>query len=71
VKPFIYFFYRYIFRGGFLDGFRGFLFHILQGFWYRFLVDAKVYEIEQESKKNNISIKETIEKEYKIKLGES
>jgi len=68
VKPFIYFFYRYIIRFGFLDGFRGFLFHVLQGFWYRFLVDAKVYEIEQKSKKEDISIKEIIEKEYRIKL---
>ena len=70
VKPFIYFFYRYIIKLGFLDGFRGFLFHVLQGFWYRFLVDAKVYEIEKKAQENTESIKETIEKEYKIKLGD-
>jgi len=68
IKPFIYFFYRYIVKGGFLDGFRGFLFHILQGFWYRFLVDAKVYEIEKKAKDNGKSIKKVIEDEYGMKL---
>ncbi len=43
-RPFIYFIVRYLFRLGFLDGTRGLIFHILQGFWFRFLVDAKVYE---------------------------
>lgn len=44
VRPFLYFIYRYFFRLGFLDGRRGLIFHFLQGFWYRFLVDAKLYE---------------------------
>lgn len=44
VRPFIYFLYRYIVRFGFLDGKEGLIFHFLQGFWYRFLVDAKIYE---------------------------
>ena len=39
---------RYIFRGGFLDGNEGFLWHFLQGFWYRSLADAKVYEIKKQ-----------------------
>jgi glycosyltransferase involved in cell wall biosynthesis len=44
VRPFLYFIYRYFFRLGFLDGTRGLVFHFLQAFWYRFLVDAKLYE---------------------------
>ena len=44
VRPFIYFTYRYIFLLGFLDGTPGLIWHFLQGFWYRFLVDAKMYE---------------------------
>ncbi len=44
VRPFLYFFYRYFFRLGFLDGTQGLIFHFLQAFWYRFLVDAKLYE---------------------------
>jgi glycosyltransferase involved in cell wall biosynthesis len=43
-RAWCYFFYRYIIRFGFLDGTEGFIFHVLQGFWYRFLVDAKLYE---------------------------
>ena len=41
----MYFCYRYFFRLGFLDGKEGLIFHFLQGFWYRFLVDAKIYEM--------------------------
>lgn len=44
IRSFLYFIYRYFFRLGFLDGKEGFIFHFLQGFWYRFLVDAKIYE---------------------------
>jgi glycosyltransferase involved in cell wall biosynthesis len=36
--------YRYFLRFGFLDGREGLIFHFLQGFWFRFLVDAMVYE---------------------------
>jgi len=31
---------------GFLDGREGLIYHVLQGFWYRFLVGAKVREME-------------------------
>lgn len=44
LRPFINFFIRYILKAGFLDGKQGFIWHFLQGFWYRFLVDAKIYE---------------------------
>jgi hypothetical protein len=37
-----YFLYRYFLRGGVLDGARARQFHVLQGFWYRYLVDAKL-----------------------------
>lgn len=40
----MYFLYRYVFRLGFLDGREGRAFHVLQGFWYRYLVDAKLFE---------------------------
>lgn len=42
-----YFIYRYFFKLGFLDGKEGLIFHFLQGYWYRFLVDAKIYETEK------------------------
>lgn len=46
-RAFAFFVYRYFFRLGFLDGKEGFLWHFLQGFWYRCLADAKVYEIKK------------------------
>jgi glycosyltransferase involved in cell wall biosynthesis len=39
---------RYIVLLGFLDGRAGFVFHFLQGFWYRLVVDAKIYERRRE-----------------------
>lgn len=43
----IYFIYRYYIKLGFLDGPEGKIFHFLQAYWYRFLVDAKLYECEK------------------------
>jgi glycosyltransferase involved in cell wall biosynthesis len=42
-----YFLFRYIFQLGFLDGREGVIYHGLQAFWYRFLVGAKVLELER------------------------
>ena len=53
IRPFVYFFFRYFIQLGFLDGKRGFIWHFLQGLWYRFLVDAKVY---QYIKNSNVNI---------------
>lgn len=44
IRPFVYFFYRYFFLLGFLDGRQGLIVHVLHSFWYRFLVDVKIYE---------------------------
>lgn len=44
VRPVLYFLYRYVVRLGFLDGKEGLIFHFLQGFWYRFLVDSMIFE---------------------------
>jgi glycosyltransferase involved in cell wall biosynthesis len=43
----LYFLYRYVVRLGFLDGVEGLIYHGLQGGWYRFLVGAKVVELER------------------------
>lgn len=42
----LYWFYRYVILLGFLDGRAGLVFHFLQAFWYRFLVDAKYLEVQ-------------------------
>jgi len=44
VRPFLLFGYRYFLRLGFLDGKEGFIFWVLQTFWFRFLIDAKIWE---------------------------
>jgi glycosyltransferase involved in cell wall biosynthesis len=44
VRPFGLFIYRYFVRLGFLDGREGFIFWTLQTFWFRFLIDAKLFE---------------------------
>jgi glycosyltransferase involved in cell wall biosynthesis len=44
VRPYALFFYRYFLRLGFLDGREGFIFWTLQTFWFRFLIDAKLFE---------------------------
>jgi len=47
LRAFLYWFYRYFLRLGFLDGKEGMVFHFLQGFWFRFLIDAKLFEMEK------------------------
>lgn len=44
VRPMLLFFYRYIVCLGFLDGKEGLVFCVLQTLWFRFLVDAKLFE---------------------------
>lgn len=44
IRPFLNFIGRYFFLGGFLDGKKGLVFHVMHSFWYRFLVDAKLDE---------------------------
>ncbi|MEX8548204.1 MAG: exosortase Y [Mucilaginibacter sp.] len=49
-RPGLYFFYRIIFQLGFLDGKTGIIFHFLQGFWFRLMVDVKMDELLQQQK---------------------
>lgn len=44
-RPFLYFFYRFFWKLGILDGRDGRLFHFLQAFWFRLIVDEKIREI--------------------------
>ena len=49
----LYFIYRYVLGRGFLDGKAGFYFHFLQAYWYRVFVDAKLYELTLEAKRQS------------------
>ena len=46
-RAWAWFLFNYIFRGGFLDGKEGLIFCFLECYWYRLLVDAKIYEYEK------------------------
>jgi len=60
LRAFAYFFYRYVVRLGFMDGKEGTAFHVLQGFWYRYLVDMKLHEVQTYIKKNNVDVETAI-----------
>ncbi|MFN8356527.1 MAG: glycosyltransferase family 2 protein [Spirosomataceae bacterium] len=63
-RPFIYFLYRYFLKLGFLDGKKGLVWHFLQGFWYRFLVDAKIFEVYLRAGKDKQAIIHFFKTEY-------
>jgi glycosyltransferase involved in cell wall biosynthesis len=63
-RPFLYFLFRFVIKGGFLDGKKGLIWHFLQGFWYRFLVDAKIYEVYQRAGKEKENIVTHFRTEY-------
>jgi glycosyltransferase involved in cell wall biosynthesis len=44
LRPYLYFFYRYFIRGGFMDGKKAFIYHFLHAFIYRTLIDFKYLE---------------------------
>lgn len=64
LRAFAFFFLRYFIRLGFLDGKEGFLWHFLQGWWYRTLADAKVFEIKKKFNFDDAKIKEYLEQNY-------
>jgi glycosyltransferase involved in cell wall biosynthesis len=48
LRPLLYFLYRYFFLLGILDGKTGFVFHFLQAFWFRLIVDIRLEELMRE-----------------------
>jgi glycosyltransferase involved in cell wall biosynthesis len=68
-RAFAYFFYRYILRLGFLDGQAGTAFHFLQGFWYRYLVDAKVAEVKRHMTQSGTNVETAIKDIFGIDVG--
>ena len=44
IRPFLFFFRNYFFKGGFLDGRAGFIYHVLWSFSHQFLISAKIIE---------------------------
>ena len=67
-RAFAYFCLRYFLKGGFLESKEGFLWHFLQGWWYRTLVDAKIFEIKKACGNDREKIKDYIRHNYNIVL---
>lgn len=66
MRPFINFFIRYILRLGFLDGKEGFIWHFLQGLCYRFVVDAKIFEVKKRFGFDDEKIKQWLRTEFPV-----
>lgn len=67
-RSFAYFLYRYFLKGGWKDGKEGFIFTFIQGWWYRTLVDAKIFEIKKKCGNDPEKIRDLLNNEYNIKL---
>jgi glycosyltransferase involved in cell wall biosynthesis len=49
-KPFLYFLYSYVLRGGFLDGRQGFIYNVLKAiYWYQISIKAFEIQLQQDS----------------------
>lgn len=67
-RSFAYFCYRYFFKLGCLEGKEGFLWSFMQGWWYRTLVDAKIYEIKKVCGNDKNKIVKTLKDNYNVEL---
>jgi hypothetical protein len=63
VRPFIYFFYRYILLLGILDGKQGGIFHFLQAFWFRLVWDIRLQELQRLHKNSPVATARTKQSE--------
>ncbi|SDR64017.1 Glycosyltransferase involved in cell wall bisynthesis [Rhizobiales bacterium GAS113] len=69
IRSVLYFIYRYLLRGGFLDGKQGFVWHFLQGFWFFVLTDAKIDEARSFIRRNGRdAFRERLRTHYKIEV---
>ena len=67
-RSFAYFLYRYFLKGAWRDGKEGFIFTFIQGWWYRTLVDAKIFEIKRACGNDKEKIRRHLIEHYNIKL---
>lgn len=70
IRAFAYFCFRYFIQLGFLDGRPGLIWHALQGLWYRFLVDAKIAQINYVARQEGKSIAAVIEQHFGVQVQE-
>ena len=60
IRPFVYFFYRYVILLGFLDGKQGAIFHFMQAFWFRLVWDIRLEELQRDSNQRHVGEQDTI-----------
>ena len=65
-RAFLYFFYRYLVRLGFLDGKIGFIYHFFHAFWYRMVVDLFISRVKFLVKIKDVNIKNAIKEVLQI-----
>lgn len=53
LRSYLYYLFRLYVKGGILDGKEGRIFAFLQAYWYRYLVDAKMYEYKVNEKQQS------------------
>ena len=63
-----YFCYRYILKGAWREGKEGFIWTFLQGWWYRTLVDAKIFEIKKACGNDREKIRQHLSEHYGISI---
>lgn len=67
-RSFSYFIYRYFFKFGFIKGRGQFIWDFFQGWWYRTLVDVKIYEIKSACGNDPQKIKTFLLENYNIRI---
>ena len=60
VRPVLLFLYRYFIRRGFLDGWNGFVYHALQTFWFRLIVDVHIADYRRQLRRHTLSLEELV-----------
>jgi len=60
LRPFLFFSYRYVWRLGFLEGRTGFVFHFMQAFWFRMIVDIKLFALERRIAAGDLGVAELL-----------
>lgn len=70
LRPALYFSYRMTFQLGLLDGKTGIIFHFLQAFWFRLIVDVKIEELLKQNLYESSALTRQNHKAFKKSKGE-
>lgn len=68
LRALVYFLFRFIIQLGFLDHPKVWVFHFMQGFWYRLLVDINVAEAKTYSRGDKTRMRVLVRDVWKIKI---